>query len=262
MAFARSSSKLLEDAVAFGAATRGSLVTMQHTRSVCVALFAALGLACSAGSGSHVITPVAASPPPKDDGKPAQGGTGGSGHAAALEELRIAPVGPRVDKQSSVKIPLPDAEHWTRVKFWGVPSLVGFRYGKEHHAIVAGVITHVEDNTAPGACEKSFEKLAGPLVEAFEVDVDREEPRIVPWNGTNADIEVVLAKSATLVARDTYGVTYGIYPAWGKRACLIVGVAVPSRDEDERAIQVRDRFAREILPKVEVTATEEPPDRF
>jgi hypothetical protein len=235
---------------------------MESTRPVCVALFAALATACSAGSGTHVMTPIAAASPPKDDGKPAQGGGGGSAHAAALEQLRVAPVGPRTDKQNSIRIMLPDAEHWTRVKFWGVPSLVGFRYGKEHHAIVAGVITHVEDNTAPGACETSFEKIAGPLVEAFEVDVNREAPALIQWNGTTADIETVLAKSATLVARDTYAVTYGIYPAWGKRSCLIVGVAVPSRDEDERAVQVRDRFAREVLPKIEVATPEEPPERY
>ena len=84
-------------------------------------------------------------------------------HAAALEELEIAPLSGKIDKQGSVRVPLPDAEHWTRVKFWGVPSLVGFRYGKDHHAIVAAVVTHVDDNTAPGACTKSFEAYANPL---------------------------------------------------------------------------------------------------
>jgi len=39
-----------------------------------------------------------------------------------------------------VRVGLPDADHWMRVKFWGVKSLVGFRYGKDHHAIVAGFI--------------------------------------------------------------------------------------------------------------------------
>ena len=46
------------------------------------------------------------------------------------------------------------------------------------------------------------------------------------------------------------------------RACLVVGVAVPSRENDQRAKDVRDRFIREVLPKVEVLTGEEPPERY
>ena len=91
---------------------------------------------CSAASTTPVrLTPVAPAPPPKDDGQPSQGGNGGAQHAAALEQLRSSGLGWRSDRQNSVRIQLPDAEHWTRVRFWGVKSLVGFRYGKEHHEI-------------------------------------------------------------------------------------------------------------------------------
>jgi hypothetical protein len=41
-----------------------------------------------------------------------------------------------------------------------------------------------------------------------------------------------------------------------------VGIAVPSRDDSERARQVRDRFAQEVLPKIEVIAAEEPKERY
>src|SRR5262249_54207995 len=140
---------------------KGTIVDM--SRSVAPhtlgGLFAVALAACSTGTGntsaqSPYSSPkvVMAAPPPKDDGSPSKGGNGGATHPAAMEQLKIAKRGPRVDKQNSVVIPLPDPEHWTRVKFWGVPSLVGFRYGREHHALVAGFVTHVEDNSQPGAC--------------------------------------------------------------------------------------------------------------
>src|SRR5262245_48579426 len=100
--------------------------------------------ACStAAAATPPSRPVAPSPPPKDDGNAAQGGGGGDVHSAALEQLKVGAVAPRSDKQNSIAVPLPDAEHWTRVRFLTLPSLVGFRYGKDHHAIVAAFVTHV-----------------------------------------------------------------------------------------------------------------------
>ncbi len=224
--------------------------------SVCAALICP---ACS--SGATASRPVAAAPPPKDDGEPSKGGGGGDPHSAALEQLKLGKIAGRVDNQKSVVIPLPDAEHWTRVHFWGVESLVGFRYGKDHHALVGAFVTHVEDNTAPGACMKSFEAWAMPMVEAFDVEVHHEPPIAVMWHRQVVDVDSVFAHTATALMRESYAGTYAAYPVWNN-ACLIVGVAVPSRDDDERAREVRDRFAREVLPKVEVLKKEEPPRRY
>ena len=74
-------------------------------------------------------------------------------------------------------------------------------------------------------------------------------------------MDSVFAKTETAFVRDAYAGTYAAYPVW-KNACLIVGMAVPARDDDERAREVRDRFAREVLPKVEVLKEEEPPERY
>ena len=227
---------------------------------------------CSGATTSTANLPVAAAPPPHDDGKPAEGGTGGSSHAAALEQLKVAAAEGRVDKQSSVRVLLPDAPHWMRVKFWGVPSLVGFRYGKDHHAIVAAFVTHVDDNAAPAACTKSFEAYATPWIDAFEVDLAHDAPSAFMWRAKQergtpqeppmlVDVDSIFAKTATLAQRESYAAAYAAYPAW-KGACLIVGVAVPSRDDEPRAREVRDRFAKEILPKVEVLTVDEPKERF
>ena len=202
------------------------------------AVFGLASVACSSGTGSAAsgpAHPVVAAPPPKDDGQPSKGGSGGNLHSAALEQLQIGKIGRRLDNQSSVLIPLPDAEHWTRVKFWGVESLVGFRYGKDHHALVGAFVMHVDDNTAPGACIKSFDEWAMPMVEAFDVEVHHEPPIAVMWHRQVVDVDSVFAQTATALMREAYAGTYAAYPAWWKNACMIVGVAVPSRDDDERA---------------------------
>jgi hypothetical protein len=216
---------------------------------------------------------VLASSPPADDGRPSEGGSGGPEHAAALEQLKTAPLVKRTDKQQSVRIALPDGANWVSVKFWGVKSLVGFRYGKEHHAIVAGFVTNVPDNSVPGACTKSFEQWATPWIKAFEVDVQRDPPRAsmwtrIAWPGESEpiapvpiDMEGVFAKTATLLQKESYAGAWATYPAW-KGSCLVMGVAVPSRDEDERARDARDRFLREVLPKVEILTPEEPKERY
>jgi hypothetical protein len=221
---------------------------------------AAGACACSTASPAKPAVPppvVAPAPPPKDDGQPSQGGEGGTAHAAALEQLRVAPLSIRADRQNSLRIPLPDAPHWTRVKFWGVKSLVGFRYGKDHHAIVAGFVLHVPDENAPDACGKAFAEWAQPYVDSFEVAVEHDAPKALPWHGRIVDIDSVVARTATIGVRDEYAAVYATYPAW-KGTCLVVGIAVPARDELERAKAVRDRFAAEILPHVRVVAKDEP----
>lgn len=247
-----------------------------------VTFFGGLGLAvcsagCSSASAAQVPSrPVSAAPPPKDDGKPAQGGNGGDSHSAALEQLKIAPINTKNDKQNSVLVPLPDADHWTRVKFLTVPSLVGFRYGKDHHAIVAGFVTHVDDNQVEGACNKSFESWAMPWIEAFEVELKHDPPTAFSWTppspksapGQSApkkiaivDVDPLFAKTATVLSHESYAAAWAAYPAWDK-ACLIVGVAVPTRDDETRARAVRDRFVSDVFPKIVATNASEPKERY
>ncbi len=196
-----------------------------------------------------------------DDGQPAKGGEGGTQHAAALEELKVGPLAWVTDKQRSLRLRLPDARDWLRVKFWGAKSLVAFRYGKDHHAVVGGFVVHVNDETAPGACSKAFEQWAQPWVDAFEVAIVHDPPQATPWNGAIVDIDSLVATTATLGMHEDYAAAYATYPAW-RGACLVLGIAVPARDELTRAKAVRDRFVSDVLPKVEVTAREEPTERY
>ena len=228
--------------------------------------------ACSTASGGQPSRPVAAASPPRDDGKSAQAGNGGEAHAAALEQLKVASIVPKADKQNSVIVPLPDEEHWTRVRFLTLKSLVGFRYGKDHHAIFGGFVTHVDDNSVQGACAKSFEQWAQPWIEAFEVELKHEAPVAFPWGPpaprheakkiSIIELDALHAKTATVLARESFEAAWSAYPVWGDKACLVLGVAIPARDDPSRAREVRDRFVREVFPKIVVLGQEEPKERF
>lgn len=217
--------------------------------------------ASTTAPAASTLAPVAPAAPPKDDGSPAKGGSGGPEHAAALEQLRTARLDWRVDRQNTVRVLLPDAPSWLRVKFWGVQSLVGFRYGKSHHAIVGGFVVHVPDETVPGACGKAFEDWAQPYADAFEVEIAHDPPTAFPWNGKIVDVDSFVATTATLGDHDQYAAVYATYPVWPK-ACLILGIAIPARDELGRAKAVRDRFAAEVLPKVQVPSKTEPKEMY
>ena len=216
--------------------------------------------------------PVVAAPPPKDDGKAAQGGAGGDDHSAALEELKVAAIGKKADKQNSVLVPLPDAEHWTRVRFLTVKSLVGFRYGKDHHAIFGGLVTHVDDNNVQGACTKSFEKWAQPFIDAFDIELGHDAPSAFPWSPfapaheakkvSIVDVDSVHAKTATILSRESYEAAWAAYPAWGDKSCLVVGIAIPVRDDPSRAREVRDRFVKDVFPALVTTGLKEPPEMY
>ncbi len=244
-------------------------MSFDRRETLLAAVFAS-AIGCG-GKAPPVAKVVAPSAPTKDDGATAKGAgvAGGEEHAATLEQLKLAAPVLRVDKQKSVRIPLPDGKNWTRVKFFGVESLVGFRYGKDHHAVIGAFVTHVDDNQASNACPKSFEKWAAPWVDAFDVTVKHEAPLAVTWRPLPAskevpqivDIDSVFAETATLVDHDSYAGAYATYPVWSN-ACLIIGMAVPARGESSRAKEVRDRFVKDVFPKVEVLVASEPKERY
>jgi hypothetical protein len=227
-------------------------------------LLAPLALAACAGqiAPAPPVAPIVVVPtsPPKDDGKSSSITEGGLAHSAALEQLKVSRLLGVVDKQHAVRVLVPDARHWTRVKFFGVPTLMGLRYGKDHHAVIGVTVQHVDPNASPASCATTFEAWGAPLLDAFDVDVNRDATTTFPWNGDEAELHVSYAKTASLAMRDGFAVAYATYPAW-KGACLIVGIAVPAHEDEARARAVRDRVAKEVLPKVLVLAKEEPKAR-
>ncbi len=207
------------------------------------------------------VVPIAALSP-SDDGRPSKGGAKGQEHSAALEQLRIAPLAKVVDRYRTFSLLLPDQPHWTRVNFWSVKTAAGFRYGKAHHGLVTAFVREVDDTTNdPRACIKEFERWAKPRIDTFEVDVELDKPTAFGWRDTTVEVQTARARLATLAMNEDYASAYAAYPAW-KGHCLVIGIAIPGKDDIGRAMQVRDRFVAEVLPKVEVIADHPPKDQY
>jgi len=208
-----------------------------------------------------VVRPVAPQSPPEDDGLPSQETQGGLEHAQALEELGVAPLGWALDHQHSIRVMLPDAPHWLRVRLWTVKTLVTFRYGKDHHALVAGAVLHVPNENAPQACTQAVENRAQKWIDAFSIVISHDRPQAFPWDGKIVDVDPFVATIATLGNHEQYAAAYATFPAW-PGACLILGVTIPSRGELTRAKAARDRFVRDVFPKVQLLAQKEPPQAY
>ncbi len=106
--------------------------------------FALLGFALAAcGASPQAAKPAATvqvaatpAPTPATVTEKEPGGDAPDPHAAELARLIEAPWGMRTDKADQVRVPMPDAENWKRVRYFGVEHYVGFRYGDVHHAML------------------------------------------------------------------------------------------------------------------------------
>lgn len=187
-------------------------------------------------------------------------------HAAALEQLAAATLGTRVDREKTIKLPLPDQASWRRVRFLGVKSLVGWRYGTEHHGVVGAFVMDVKDRT-PETCNEAFEAWAKPWLEVFDVRFEIGKPVGFVWKNTLKPTEppevlsavTLHASTSSLMAQESYHATYAIYPAWPDK-CLVVGMATAARGEEERAKKARDRFASDVFSGLVLTS-ETPPTK-
>jgi len=78
----------------------------------------------------------------------------------------------RQDKKDEFHFPLTDWRNWRRVRFWGVPAFVGFRYGDEHRAVAACGFSVQSPKTGHGrGVHDRFEQWALPMADAFSTKV-------------------------------------------------------------------------------------------
>lgn len=224
-----------------------------------------LGVVACTATPKPIQHAVAPRSPSRDSGGASKKNDGeADAHAAALEQLTIAPFGSRTDRQKSVKLPLPDMKSWRRVRFLGIKSLVGFRYGTEHHAVAGAFVMDVKNRT-PESCQQAFEDWTKPWLETFEVSFEIGKPVGFTWKNNlkpNEPTEVLSAvtlhaSTTSVLAHESYQATYAIYPAWPDK-CLVVGMATAARGEEERAKKARDRFAQEVFSKLELTSETAP----
>lgn len=214
----------------------------------------ALLVGCS-GKPPTPIKTVASNAPAPAPGADTRGPT--SSHPDAIGHLLEAPWAARVDRRRTISLPLPDGAAWTHVKYYGISTLAGFRYGDEHHVALA-VFSYTPQKvpaTVDG-CAKRLWDWGEDRARLYDVAIS--DPRIeqIAWPAgakTTAKIFVVDARRRSILGTKRYAAAYAVYPAWPE-ACLAVGFAVPEADATEDARALRDRLVRDALPALTVKA--------
>lgn len=219
-----------------------------------VALFVVLAAGCSGRPPAPVRTVATTAPtrPGLDTRGPS------SSHVDAVSHLLEAPWAARVDRRRTVSLPLPDGAAWTHVKYYGITTLAGYRYGDEHHvalAIFSFAPPKGQGATVDG-CAKRLWDWGDERAKLYDVDISEPRIEVVTWpadSKTKAKIFVVDARRRSILGTKKYAAAYAIYPAW-QEACLAVGFAVPEGSATEQARALRDRLVRDALPGLTVKA--------
>src|SRR5580700_4476837 len=117
---------------------RGLLLSGRCTMvRLLVAPAAAVALA-SAGCGTATVSrPPEAPPTPASITLENPGGDAADPEKAALERLLGEPWGQKRDRWSTLRVPLADVDNWQRVRLWGQPTRVAFRFGDDHYGLLA-----------------------------------------------------------------------------------------------------------------------------
>lgn len=180
------------------------------------------------------------------------GGDADDPHHAALERLLAEGWGWRNDRQDALHVPLPDWEHWRRVKFWGVTTFVGFRYGDSHHAVAAVWVRRPDDGKTdePASCLEQFESWGESSARKWGASFDRGELQRRKGPGGDVVVRAVDASVDSLFSHKRYAGAYAAYHLW-PGTCTILGFAVPTGDDDELARKVRDRYVAEGFPALD-----------
>ena len=177
-----------------------------------------------------------------------------SDHPDALGRLLDAPWGGRSDKRRTIALPLPDAAEWTHVRYFGVTTLAGYRYGAEHHVALAAFSFPPKSKPATlDGCAEKFEAWGRRRTKDFDIVVG--DARVVPivWPigsaKVGAKVFVLDAERRSLFGNKRYAAAYAIYQAWDD-ACLGVGFAIAEKDAEVEARALRDKLVADTLPNV------------
>ncbi len=217
-------------------------------------------IAVACGGGPQPAKQPAGGPPaPATVTVQEPGGDAADPHSAALERLATAPWGLRNDKDDQVNIPLPDAENWKRVRYFGVEHFVGFRYGDDHHAMAIGFVQDLPPGTTmkSDTCMRAFEAWGLPQTHPFDVKFSPFESHLAKWQGQILESRSVDGKVNLGFTASEFSGAWAAYPAY-KDACLVLAIAVPWRDHKELADKLRDRWVNEGFPLLAVSTTEKP----
>lgn len=217
------------------------LMAMRYSLAI-LPLMTALATACS----SLPRQPPGSPPSPESISREDPGGDAHDPHLAALSRLIDEPWGFRSDKEEALRIPMPDARNWRRVRFFGVPALAAFRYGDDHHAVIGVWVRPSEAGEEDDleSCLNRFEAWGKPMARRFRVQAKPGESIELRWRREPILARSLEAKVNSWLSKKTYAAAYAAYPMW-PGTCSIIGLAVASRGSEAEAQEVRDRYIHE-----------------
>ena len=225
--------------------------------SVAVAAVVALWVA---GCGSSSVRKAPGKPPtPRSISVEEPGGDAHDPHAAALGRLLSEPWGRRNDKDDQLHAPTPDWEHWKRVRFWGVEHFTGFRYGDDHHAVAIVLLDDMPEGAAQNseACSVQFEKRAMERLRSYDAELGPIGTNDLRWHGDPLIVRFVDGHVDTGFKRRYFSAAWAAYAAYPD-TCLVYAVAIPWRDQQDLARQVRDRWVDEGFQQLRPLTKERP----
>lgn len=185
------------------------------------------------------------------------GGDAENPEEAALLRQLDEKWGQRGDKDDQVFLPLPDSDHWKRVRYWGVEHFVGFRYGNEHRVLAIGFVQEVPPGTPVTSeqCMRRFEAWGRPQTKPFDVKFGPFAVKQQRWRDQRLEVHTVDGEFSAAFSTTSFSAAWAAYPAY-KDGCLIYAMAVPWRDHPDLAKQVRDRFVNEAFTQVDPKTVE------
>jgi hypothetical protein len=217
---------------------------------------AAAGLFLLALSGCRSSLPAEPPRPPTPPSvtRAEPGGDAPNPELAALERLAQQSWGLRSDRTNLVLVPLADATHWKRVRFWLVPAFTGFRYGDQHHGLAALFVRDApgpdpESKLSPHArCLDDFERWALKLTRTFGADVSDPFDTSATWRNHPVTVRRRDGELSWLLSTKRYASVYASYAAWPGR-CATLAFAFPMNEAEAAARLARERFAREAFSR-------------
>lgn len=202
----------------------------------------------------HVATtrPRPKPPTPESVTVKEPGGDAANPEEAALFRQLDEAWGQRGDKDDQLLVPLPDSDHWKRVRYWGVEHFVGFRYGNEHHVLAIGFVQEVPAGTpvTSDVCMRRFEQWGRPQTKPFNVKFGPFAVHHQRWRDQRLEVHAVDGEFSAAFSTTAFSAAWAAYPAYSD-GCLIYAVAVPWRDHPDLAKQVRDRWVKEAFTQID-----------
>jgi hypothetical protein len=221
-------------------------------------LAAVLGLTTLLGVVACSTSPLPSRPPglpptPVSVTKENPGGDAADPERAALTRLLNEPVGWKRDRFDTLRVPLMDWTKWQRVKIWGHPTRASFRYGDDHYGVIALWYGPSTGESTPEACLARFVGEATPQAEAYGVRIaevkDIHTEQRVEGERRPIEIKVVDGSIETLMESSDYLGGIASYTTW-PGTCLIQGFAVLATKHRDLALQIRERWVTEGVPRL------------